>query len=461
MRGEERNIQGVVQGFQRRVLMLCYHYTPGINGGVERSVRFARYLPEFGWTPVVMTTNRFGVGGGTVSEEVIRMGELRVSRLRASRGRFPRKGKVSGPPTDFESTSNSTVGAVREWIDRWLMVPDDKIRWGARAFFPAWRMLRRGEADVIYTSSPPASSHLIGMKLKRLTGKPWIMDLRDPWTIEPLHQYLRKGGVRLKVERSLERLSFKFSDTVVINTVEAAGRYRELFPKQAGKIIVIPNGFDAEDMMSSDTEERALRDIDDGVFVISHVGSFFRYTDMVSFPVALLCALKTLVDDEIITAESCRVLFVGNVHTDVRRRVEEFGLHDLIELTGAVPHAAAVRIMQRSDLLILFDPAPKAEYYIHGKLYEYLSAGGWILAMVPPGASRNLLERSGHGLIVSPDDTEGIRRAIATVLEKRDRPSTRPDFDLSRYERKRLTSRLAECLDGLCPKRDGDDHLEE
>jgi len=461
MKGEEQNIRGVVQGFQRRVLMLCYHYTPAINGGVERSVRFARYLPEFGWTPVVMTTDRFGVGGGAVAEELIRVGELRISRLRASRGRFPRRGNVSSPPPGFESTSSSTVGAVREWVDRWFMVPDDKIRWGARAFLPAWRMLRRGEADVIYTTSPPASSHLIGMKLKKLTGKPWIMDLRDPWTIEPLHLYLRKGGVRLKVEKSLERLSFKCSDTVVINTAEAAERYRELFPKQAGKIVVIPNGFDAEEMMSSGTEERALREIDDGVFVMSHVGSFFRYTDMASYPAALFRALRTLVDDEIINTESCRVLFVGNIHADARRRMEEFGLHDLIELTGAVPHAAAVGIMQRSDLLILFDPAPKAEYYIHGKLYEYLSAGGWILAMVPPGASRNLLECSGHGLIVSPDDTEGIRRAIVTVLERRNRPSTSPDFDLSRYERKRLTSKLAECLDELCPKRDRNDHLEE
>ncbi|MCK4236279.1 MAG: glycosyltransferase, partial [Candidatus Krumholzibacteria bacterium] len=271
----------------RRVLMLSYHYTPVINGGVERSARFARYLPEFGCTPVVITTRRYGTGEGRLGERVIRTGEMHnIPFLKRTGAQGDSKRAMQRPQVEARETAGRRSPLV-EWVLKWLMIPDDKIRWASCAFPPALRLLRRGEADVIYSTSPPESSHLLGMVLKGLTGKPWIMDLRDPWTFEPLKRYIREPGLRLSIEKRLEKACFKHSDIVIANTQEAGERYRTLYPKYAGKVRVITNGFDGDEMAaaaSAFSHEGPFRGIGDDVFLVSHVGTFSRYTYEGAYP---------------------------------------------------------------------------------------------------------------------------------------------------------------------------------
>jgi glycosyltransferase involved in cell wall biosynthesis len=442
--------------------MLCYHYPPAISGGVERSVRFAKYLPQFGWTAAVLTTNRYGTADDRSGEEIVRVGELMRLRGRARAGVVcaPSDAGKGAGTRDAAPTCRVRAGAsvgsrlrgrlVRA-AEKWLLIPDKHVRWTAMAFIPALRMIRRGAVDAIYTTSPPASAHVLGLILKRLTGKPWIMDLRDPWTFEPLTWYLRAGGVRLSIERTIERICFKNANAIVTNTPDAESKYAELYPDCARKIHSIPNGFDAhefEEARSSTAPGELLRAIGDDVFVISHIGTFSRHADTAAYPKSFLDAIARLVAEGVFSPRTCRVIFAGGIHPEADRRIAEYNLGGLLVETGPVPHRDALRIMLRSDLLLIYDPDHEGAYYIRGKLYEYLATGRWILGVLPGGATRTLLERSGHAVAVTRDDEMEIGTALRAAFRERHRRAP-ADFAISPYEGRHLTSMLADILDTM------------
>jgi len=426
----------------RKLLMLCYHYPPAVSGGVERSARFARFLPDHGWTPVVVTTKRWGGGGGGVEGEV-RVGEL-LKRTTPTAAR----GGATGP-----ARSGPSGGPFVRFVEKWFLIPDKHVRWTAMALIPALGMLRRGEADAIYTTSPPASAHVLGLILKKLTGKPWIMDLRDPWTLEPLNWYLRSGGARLSVEKRIERMCFRGADAILASTPEAAARYGDIYPSCARRIEAIPNGYDGkeiEEARSSASRAGALKGIDGGVFVVSHAGTFCRYADMPAYPKGLLDAIGSLSHEGIVSPANFRVIFAGGMNPDTERMIAGYALGSLISMTGPVAHIDALRIMLRSDLLFLYDPSREARYYVHGKLYEYLASGRRILGVLPEGAARRLLAASGHAIAITADDEREIRPVLLEALGERGRAPACGGFDLGRYEGAHLTSMLVRVLEKVC-----------
>jgi len=437
-------------GAERRgtVLMLCYHYPPGTSGGVARSARFAKHLPEFGWKPVVVTTSRWGEGGGDAGEEAMRPGEL----LRRSHGcrRAEGPGGAAAETTALSGGGEAGPRAtLTRFAEKWLLIPDKHVRWTAAAFAPALRTLKRLETGALYTSSPPASAHTLGLSLKRLTGKPWIMDLRDPWTIEPLAWYLRAGGRRLSLERRIERACFESADAIVTSTPEAAAGYALLYPWCANKMHSIPNGFDASEVetaRASLSESEHLRGIGDEVFVVGHVGTFCRHSDSTAYPKGLLDAAEALAREGAISPRDFRIIFAGAMNPGAKSRIEARGLGGLLLTTGPVSRVEALRIMLRADLLLLYDPNPVGRYYVHGKLYEYLAAGRPILGVLPEGASRTLLARSGRGIMIQNDSADEIRAALLDAIGRRGKPPARADFDISRYEGRELTSELARIL---------------
>ena len=442
----------------KKLLMLACSYPPVYGGHTERSVKFVKYLPDHGWTPVVITKSAPGNGSGkgakVGAERVVRTPDILVRVRERARTREGAVGHGDGG----EKTAQAMPLGRRlkrlafDLADKWLVVPDWQVGWAATAFAPSLRILRRGEADVIYSTSPPASSHLLGLALKRATGKPWVMDYRDPWTFEPVNKQLRRPGFRLSLERRLEWLCVAGADAVIANTPRAERRFKALYPRFAGKFRVITNGFDGEELeraASSPGGPTPWKSPGDGVFVISHAGDFYRFRQGDRTPHSLLNALKDLLDEGIISPETCRVILAGELPPVMLRRITRLGLEGLIESVGLISHLDATRLMLVSDLLLLFDPSGDGGTYVRSKLYEYLGGGRPVLGMVPEGASRELLAISGRGLLTSPDDREGIKLAIRRAIEHPAPPVSRSGFDPSNYDRRELTKRLASLLDGL------------
>jgi glycosyltransferase involved in cell wall biosynthesis len=335
--------------------------------------------------------------------------------------------------------------------------------------------MRSERIDAIYSTSPPESAHLLACALKHFTGAPWIMDLRDPWTLEPLRWYLREGGARLALERRIESYAFGRADAIIVNTEEAAAAYRERYPGAAGRISTITNGWDAADFAAARAGSVVLRgegdrggamyvaaDRPDGGdrtaeetsagegrsrrFIVSHVGTFSRHVDEPAWPRAFFEAVRRLLDAGILSTRTFRVVLAGGMHPAAEREIDRLGLGSVLDRRGRVPHEEALRIMVRSDLLLLFDPSPEARYFIRGKLYEYLAAGAWILGLVQHGASRRLLERSGQAVILSPEDSGGIESVLARFVAERSRPARSGVFELEAFESASLTAALARVL---------------
>jgi len=441
----------------RGLLMCCYSYPPTPDSGVYRNVKFVKYLPEYGWSPVVLTTNVYGAEGGHQRvEKIIRTSELVALYHWLLHKDFRRKRRIERSSTALPATRSERrklKDAVVEFVARWVTVPDVRIGWVPFALLPAWRSLRDGETSVVYTSSPPESAHLLGLALKGLTGRPWVMDLRDPWTFEPTRSILRDSDLRLAVERRLERACFARADAIVINTPEATERYRALYPEHAAKMHTITNGFDGEELRRAESEVASTRAAAEGPVVVSHTGLFFRYSRPGSrTPHALLRALAALRCDGEISSRDLRVVFAGRLHPETVREISRHGLEDLVELPGHISHHEATRLMLESDLLLLHDPEGDGETYVRGKLYDYIGSGRPILGMVPEGANRALLERYGHALLALPGDAQAIERALRGFLRGQGVPGVAPGFHAEAYERRRLTGDLADLLDGLLQK---------
>lgn len=428
-----------------RVLFIAYHFPPVGGAGVQRAVKFVRYLPELGWEPDVVTGPIGSIGDSYTTDETL------VAELPAGLAVRRLAGPEPLPATRW-----------RRRAERWLRLPTRWSRWWIDGITQAGR--EAPAIDVVLATMSPFESCAAAERLARHHGVPWVADLRDPWALDEMRVYTTGVHRRLELRR-MER-SLRSAAAIVMNTAEAADRLRTSFPSLARKPIhAIPNGFDAADFAGSPTRAR------EGPFRIVHTG--YLHTEFGLRHRRKRAANRllrgTLGEVDILTRS--HVFLLEAVELVLARRPDLRGAVD-VELAGGmdradeeairvdwvrthgyVDHAEAVRLMQTADLLFLpmhdVEPPHRAGI-VPGKTYEYLASGSPILAAVPEGDARDLLERAGSAFVCRPNDVEGMARIIEEQVDRRGRgaplPSPRPDV-LAAYERRHLTERLAAVLD--------------
>jgi hypothetical protein len=214
----------------------------------------------------------------------------------------------------------------------------------------------------------------------------------------------------------------------------------------------ITNGFDADEIRETNDElgENNPWLKYDNLFLISHIGSFFRHTISGFTPDSMLDAFQKLVLYGGLSPQNCRIVLAGHVHWEIKRKIEEIGLTDIVELPGYLSHKDALKLEICSNLLLVFDPNDDGTHYVRGKIYEYMGCKKTILGILPIGASRSLLEKYGKVFFASPDDSEEIRKAVKAAFEQnKGEVRVNADFKISNYDRKILTKTLTACLDKI------------
>lgn len=417
----------------KSVLMICYHYPPARNGGVERSLRFSEYLPQYGWQPDIITTDLYGTS--PVASYVLEPLSL-YKRLRKSYPATPYK-----PPRTQSAPANNQLN-LRQWVEDYLYLPDRAALWLP---FALPKALAR-KTDIIYTTSPPESSHLSGALLKQLKGRPWVMDLRDAWTIEPIKQALREKRWRLSFEERLERYCFHHADAIILNTPRVAEAYQQRYPQWSDKFQVITNGYYQPGFVSQ-TRTFSIHDalnFDHTIKLISHVGSLTRNTNLANQPDTFMPLLKAIQN---IDMPDHRFVFIGNVPAQFVRAIDELNLQEKVILAGMIPHENAVQAIADSDALLFFDLPVDGKTYVRGKAYEYIASQKPIIALAGEGASQDLLRKVGKTLFAHPQEQNEISNSIQQYLNG-NLPDTL-DFDLQSINYQFLTERLAQLFDGL------------
>jgi glycosyltransferase involved in cell wall biosynthesis len=374
-----------------KVLLVTLYFPPSGGGGVQRPLKFATHLPALGIeTHVLAPDDPKWVHR---DDDLVLPTQAWVHRVRyiGPKGRLPAE-ELHG----LEGLARAGRKAALTF--RRVLIPDENVSWNVTAAPAAIRIARREDIDVVVTTSPPTSVHLVGAAVKRATGAKWIADLRDSIVANP-HRRVESRLVRAK-EATGERVAglvARYADAVTAVTDPIGDELRSLGAK---RVQTIANGCDFEDFAGL-SYERGTR------FRLTHTGSFFGRRS----PRAILEALAGT-DADIVAR------FVGDFRSSDREWAERLGLGNRLELHPYLPRRRVLELQRDSEALLLLIPESggRGRAVLSAKVFEYLAAERPILAAVPPdGAAAELLRETGAGVIVAPDDVDSLREALVRL----------------------------------------------
>ena len=371
-----------------KVLLVTLYFPPAGGGGVQRPLKFATHLPALGIeTHVLAPDDPKWVHR---DDDLAPPTQAWVHRVRyvGPKGRLPAD-ELHGL-TGIQRAGRKTALAFRRGL-----IPDENVTWNLTAIPAGIRIARRENIDVVLTTSPPMSVHLIGAAVRRATGARWIADLRDSILANP-HRRTESPLVRAK-ERTGERVArlvARKADAVVAVSAPIADEMRTL---GAARVQTIANGCDFEDFAGLEYHPAPrLR--------ITHTGSFFGRRS----PRPILEALATSDADAVLR-------FVGDFRKADREWADRLGLDDRLELLPYLPRREVLALQKDSEALLLLIPESggRGRAVLSAKVFEYLAAERPILAAVPPdGAAAELIRETGAGTVVAPEDVDTLRGAL-------------------------------------------------
>jgi glycosyltransferase involved in cell wall biosynthesis len=400
-----------------KVLLVTLYFPPAGGAGVQRQLKLATHLPALGIETHVLAPDDPKWIHSDAELPVPTQAWVHRARFVGPKGRRPAE-ELHGR-RGLDRASRQARLAFRR-----MLLPDENVGWNLTAIPAATRIVRRHGIDVVITSSPPGSIHLVGAAAKRATGVRWVADLRDSLLAHP-HRRAERASVRAKEKghQAVARLVARSADAVVGVSEAIAAEARGLDPR--GRVVAIANGCDFDDFAGLEYRPAAR-------FRITHTGSFFGKRD----PRPFLSALAESGLDVV-------ARFVGDFRSADREWAERLGLGDRLELHPYVPRRRSLELQRVSEALLLLIPEAggRGRGVLSGKVFEYLAAERPILAAVPPdGAAADLIRETGAGVVAPPDDVPALREALAD-LEARFRAGRLNGTPLGPDHRERLSRR--------------------
>jgi glycosyltransferase involved in cell wall biosynthesis len=403
-----------------KVLLIAYHFPPLSGGGVFRTLKFTKYLPEFGYQPHVLTVKNpmYRTKDATLLIEI------------------PPEAKVYRT-FSFEHMSLRAPRLLGVNL-KWCYIPDENVGWLPSAVRRGEEIIKKENIDLVYATAPMFTSFLIGFMLKKKTGKPLVLDYRDPWTQNVFVKYPSK--FHKKIEEKLETFVLATADHIIVTAEPMKRKLVEKYPFTKGKIDTITNGFDSEDFKNLTVKK------DKEKFVIVYAGSLYGQRTGEKF----FAALKKLIEKNPELQTKIEVLFAGLPGKQAVFLVEKFELEKVVKLLGYKSHQESLTLMANADVLLLImssdevNDAKIGTLTIPGKVFEYLGAKRPILAIVPRGPAADIINSTKTGVIVPPQNTDVIARAIFKLFQEWKSGTLEiVESDVSEYDRKALTQKLA------------------
>lgn len=430
----------------KHVLVVAYQFPPVGGSGVQRTLKFVKYLPDNGWIPHVLTRDT----GRMVQRDDTLMAEV------------PSGVAVLRTPAWDMTALPGKLALAGKFIAWKLLVPDGEVLWMRGAVKKARKRLMAGGIDAVYTTSYPYSDHLIGLGLKREFPKvPWIADFRDEWTNNPYLLDHPHPAWRMLREKAMERTVLEQADTLVTNSPGMKANFLMSYPglDLENRMHVIPNGYDPDDFAVSDSGstdsvgfgETSFAAIVNDRFTLTYTGALYGRRK----PDLFLEALGRLVSEGRVGKDAFRVRLMGSYKTDVIRNLaQRNGLSGTILLDGYQPHGECLRAMAASDALLLLEGGgPGAEAFFTGKVFEYIHTGRPILAVVPEnGAAAGVVRDTGTGIVCGCEDVRAIMDGFMQLHDawKAHKPACDPKPEMiGAYDRRVLTATLAGLLSGM------------
>jgi glycosyltransferase involved in cell wall biosynthesis len=410
----------------KKILMIAFHYPPYQgSSGVLRTLKFSRYLPHYGWQPIILTANPRAYPKVSSDQLFEIPSDVKVKRT-------------------FALDTARHLAVLGSYL-KWMALPDRWVSWLIGAIPSGLLMIHKFKPDVIWSTYPVATAHLIGYTLHRLTGIPWVADFRDPMTEDV---YPPDPAV-WKAYRWIERHTAKYCTYGVFTTPGTLRMYAERYPEiPSSRWKMIANGYDQNDFVAME------RDVVNGS---SHNGRIMLVHSGLLYPSernpnAFFDALAELKTSGKISSSNLKIILRGSGNEDYyQRRLRENGINDIVFLESPVPHRKALEEMLNADGLLIFQ-ASNCNQQIPAKIYEYLRSKRPIFAMTDPsGDTADLLRTSGINTMVALDSREQIMKGLLDFLiqiQEGCAPIAN-DKEIECYSRKSRTQELVNLLDSL------------
>jgi len=431
----------------KRVLIITYYWPPSGGSGVQRWLKFVKYLPWFGWTPYVFTPENpgFEIKDDSLLKDVPVEAEVIKLPIWEPYGIFNSFSKIFSKDKGGNSTFNPSLQSGSSlfqrfsgWIRATLFIPDPRIFWIRPSVNFLSNFLIDRKITTIITTGPPHSMHLIGLRLKKKNPTlHWIADFRDPWTEWGLWEKLGVGKLALNQHKKLEKQVLTVADNVVSVTPFYVKRFEELSGRSA---VLLTNGFDEADFES-------IEYVKSEKFTIRHIGVVNEQRD----PVPFMEAVVELINEDAAFKENVAIEFVGEVYEPFINYVKSDPLLEpFINFTGNVSHDQVIKYYGSTSVLLLILTGYRDQHgFFPGKLFEYVATGVPVLGIGPTvGDAASVLKEANAGVMVESSDKQGIKESIKRLFREwitQESSLVKKDF-LSKYSRKAITEKLVTLL---------------
>jgi hypothetical protein len=391
----------------KKVLFVTYYFPPSGGPGVQRVLKFIKYLPKFGWEPIVFTVSN---GQHLGYDESLFKDLPAILNIYKSKTIEPYSiynfltGKDKSSTIDVNTAEidyNKLTFKLKisEFIRATFFIPDARIGWRFTAPETLSKIFRENKIDAVYTSSPPYTPAIIGDYIKRNFKVPWIASFRDPWTGykgTPKRWFIPK-----LIERKLEKDVFNNADAIEVAwdgiIDDAMSKYNEL---DTSKFYVIYNGFDPEDLPE-------IKKSKNEKFTFTYTGTLYTIQD----PELLLKAVSELIIEGQINKEKIKFRFVGRIADEISKKIQMSDINDSVEIIGYKPHNQAMEILAETDVSLLIGVNSKEKYVnVPGKTFEYIGLGKPIFLIAPLNSKLSeIVGVSGLGYGIDHTDIKQIK----------------------------------------------------
>lgn len=445
--------------YLKKVLIISYYFPPSGGPGVQRVLKFVKYLPLFGWEAIVLTVEDgdFPARDESLLKEIPDGVKVFRTKIFEPYGLYRTlTGKGKGSAVDVD---NITAGGKKrlserfaEFIRATFFIPDARRGWKKYAVREGKKIIAEEKPDLIFSSSPPYTCALIAMELKRYAQSslgrniPWISDFRDAWT-----GYLSSPNrwfIPSAIDKSMEKRTLASADTLTVVAKGIESDFRNKYPEISGKkkFVLLTNGFDADDY-----SQAVVNSSKNDKFTIVYTGSMYGKRN----PYYLLDTVSELVQKGTVDISKLRFVFVGRMGGEISEYINNSPLKNCIERIEYVPHSESINYLMKADaMLLLIDEDKYSKMILSGKVFEYLGAsmitGKPILAIAGEGEAAELISETSGGTVVPHHQPEKLAEVFLKYyngfLENNESYSVNKEA-IKKYERRALTKKLAEVFD--------------
>ena len=423
----------------KKLLIITYYWPPAGGPGVQRWLKFVKYLPEFDIQPIVYVPENptYPIVDAHLETEVSDKAIILKNKIFEpyQLASFLSKNKTKKISSGIipNQKKQSFLEKLMLWVRGNLFIPDARIFWVKPSVAYLEKYIRENEIDMIVTSGPPHSLHLIGLELKQKLNLKWLADFRDPWTTIGYHKSLRLSNYAAKRHKQLEHQVLNSADTIIVTSKTTKSEFQAITSKP---IAVITNGFDVEKV------EKQTLDIK---FSLAHIGSFLSERN----PLILWESLVELLQEIPDFKSHLEIKLMGAVSQEVLETISQFGLNSYLNNLGYVSHAVAVEHQRKSQVLLLIEiNSEDTKSIIPGKLFEYMVSERPIVAIGPKDSDfAEIITNTNTGVFFDYSEKARLKQTILDYYTQFLEGKLQSNgVGLQHYSRKNLTKQLVELI---------------